>query len=529
MLAFLFLVFAGIRLGKGIVSSHMILSMRFCDSYESVTAGLEENENLDVKGAIKFNGIAVPYVYENNTFYISQDMDTDSWSGFFKVSYGYGVYFLEDDLWNDKKQAISSGHIFSVMIQRGNQYRVANLVISGLPIMELTETPEMDRPLEFTLLGGNEEECYEGYCNTHLRGQTSTTYPKQGYKVELCDEYFDEVKVPLLGLRCDDDWILNPMYTDSSKIREKLAYQIWADMQENGQTQELSSNITYIELIFNNCYFGLYGLMEPVDEKQLSLNKTDMFWRKTDLVVPEEEHFAVEDEQEYIPGFRIKYPKVENVKAEDWAPLQPYVETFYYDIYNPAEKTEMDWNKLSRMVDVENIIDYEILLATISGEDNIFKNIDYCMRYENGEYVMHMVPWDMDCSLGNMGVGAGVNQYTGGCGTMMVCREFITLYRADNEKMENALRERWTTYRQDILSTEYLQKQTESYMEELVLSGAMERDSEKWPECNNFTDLSDFQSYIEVHMESLDTVFAKDEWWRDNNFLRREEQWEECE
>lgn len=519
-------VLFAIRLGKAFSENRMMLSMNFCQNYEDVISG-EEKQDLDIRGALRFNGCDVPYVMESNTYYISQDMNTDMWEGYFSSGKYAEIFFCLDEMWNHKLQAIESNHRFSLLVKIGDNYRIANIVISGIPVLALTETSDMYAPSDFVVLAADEEMSYSGYCNSHLRGQTSTTYPKCGYKVNLCDETGEKEKASLLGLRKDNDWILNPMYTDSSKVREKLAYQVWENMQEYNQTKDKSSNITYVEFIFDNMYWGIYGLMEPVDNKQLLMNETDIFYRKTDLVVPEQDDFYTEDGQEYIPGFRIKYPKLDDVKAEDWLPLQPYVKTFYFDIYDANIETEDDWETLSSLVDIENVADYEIFLNVISGPDNIFKNIDYIMRHEDDGYKMHMVPWDMDNSFGNIGAGAGMEQYGGGTSGIMTSREFVTLYRADRVYMESLLRDRWNEYRKSFLATEYLQMQVREDMDTLVKSGAMLRDSAKWPDANNFTDTSRLEAYIKDHMESLDMIFNSEEWWKTNNILKRAEQWNE--
>ena len=60
-------------------------------------------------------------------------------------------------------------------------------------------------------------------CRYHVRGAISVTFPKKSYKVSLRTQDGEKVKENLLGLRKDDDWILNAMYTDSSYLREKTA------------------------------------------------------------------------------------------------------------------------------------------------------------------------------------------------------------------------------------------------------------------------------------------------------------------
>lgn len=430
-------------------------------------------------------------------------------------------------MWLQKNQAIASNHVFSILIQKDNQYRQANLVVSGLPVLALTETYGWENPQEMVLLTAAEEDCYEGTCTFRMRGQSSAIYPKYGFKLNLCDETFEPVKESLLGLRRDNDWILNPLYSDSTKVREKIAYQIWDEMQEYNQSKNKSSNITYVELVLNHTYWGIYGLQEPVDKKQLSMNETDIFYKKTDNTFPTMEEFAsVEDGQELVSGFRMKYPKTEDIKADDWAPLQRYVEEFYYDIEAPPEKTT-DIDTLTELLDFDNALDYKIFLAVVVGEDNILKNINYCLRYENGEYRMYMVPWDLNVTFGEVmrfDVGADAEYDSGRIQTNTDSREYITLYRADNERVEQALREKWQAYRADFLSDENLKGMAEDAMRELADSGAVIRDNERWPECNNSTDLTEIYDFIDGHMAYLDECFEKEEWWREDSFLRGVEQ-----
>lgn len=433
------------------------------------------------------------------------------------------MYFCVDEMWSHKNEAIASNYNFSILIKKNDQYRSAKLVVSGLPILALNSPPYVEGeivPQRITLLGPDASTSYEGFCTSHVRGQTAATYPKFGYKIELCDEQFNRVDFPLLGLRSDDDWIINALYGDSSKIREKMAYQIWEEIQEYNRTEDRSSNITHVELIFEDIYWGIYGLQEPVDQKQLSMDEADRFFRKTDLVVPESEDFIAEDGQEYIPGFRIKYPQQVDVKAEDWLLLQPFVEAYYYDCYSSAVEVG-DIETLTTLFDFSNAMDYKIFVAVVSGDDNIFKNLDYCLRYENGQYIMHVVPWDLNATFGDEGFGANATYNPSRAQSNMSTREYIALYRADNELVESAIREKWAEYRRTFLSTEYLREMADAYMGELEASGAMFRDNARWPECENSTDLTEIYDYIERHMVYLDECFAVEGWWQYEAYLRR--------
>lgn len=516
-----------IRFGMALSNNRMLLTMNFCNDFTEVMQGAQETPELDISDALRFNGCTVPYASVTNTFYISQDTSENFGGGYFSTSPNCSVWFKIDEMWLQKSQAIASNHVFSILIQKDNQYRQANLVVSGLPVLALTETYGWENPQEMTLLAAKEEDCYEGTCTFRMRGQSSAIYPKYGFKLNLCDENYDPVKASLLGLRRDNDWILNPLYSDSTKIREKMAYQIWDEMQEFNQTKNASSNITYVEVILNHTYWGIYGLQEPIDKKQLSMNETDILYKKTDNTYPTTAELAAAvDGQEFVAGFSIKYPKAEHIEAADWEPLKRYVEEFYYDIEAPPEETA-DFETLTELLDFDNALDYKIFIAVVVGEDNIYKNIDYCLRYENGKYKMYMVPWDLNVTFGdimNFDVGADAQFNSGVITTNTNSREYITLYRADNERVEQALREKWQAYRKDFLSDGHLKEMAENAMKELSDSGAMLRDNERWPECNNSTDLTEIYEFIDGHMAYLDECFEKEEWWREDHYLRGVEQ-----
>jgi len=57
-----------------------------------------------------------------------------------------------------------------------------------------------------------------------IRGETSATYPKVGYRLELSK------KEPLLGMRDDDDWQLFASYYDYTRLKIKLSFSIWRNL-----------------------------------------------------------------------------------------------------------------------------------------------------------------------------------------------------------------------------------------------------------------------------------------------------------
>jgi hypothetical protein len=63
-----------------------------------------------------------------------------------------------------------------------------------------------------------------------IRGSSSAKHPKKPYRLELQDENGDDLKLSLLGMPKESDWILYPAYLDKTMIRDVLAYELWRQM-----------------------------------------------------------------------------------------------------------------------------------------------------------------------------------------------------------------------------------------------------------------------------------------------------------
>lgn len=149
----------------------------------------------------------------------------------------------------------------------------------ALPVLSIvTENGRLpngeDLSARLTLLlpDGTEFQTISTRIEINERGNTSRRFPKKSYRVKIVDEEGQKQDLSIAGLRSDDDWILNPLYTDTSKIREALAYDLWARMNSSGQAAA-GSRMRYAEIYFNGQYWGLYGVQERMDRKQVDADK----------------------------------------------------------------------------------------------------------------------------------------------------------------------------------------------------------------------------------------------------------------
>ena len=108
-----------------------------------------------------------------------------------------------------------------------------------------------------------------------VRGGTSTVFPKKQYKISLTHSDENEKnKMSLLGMDADEDYILDAMWNDYSKLRTKLSFEIWNQMSSNNVNYDkFDYDAEYVELYINQEYSGLYMLKEFIDWKMLDVNK----------------------------------------------------------------------------------------------------------------------------------------------------------------------------------------------------------------------------------------------------------------
>ena len=112
-----------------------------------------------------------------------------------------------------------------------------------------------------------------------LRGGTSSVFPKNQYKISLTHEDMNEKKeMSLLGMKADEDYILDAMWNDYSKIRTKLSFNVWNQMNSyNASYDKIDYAAEYVDLYINQEYNGLYMLKEFIDWKKLGVSK----WTET--------------------------------------------------------------------------------------------------------------------------------------------------------------------------------------------------------------------------------------------------------
>lgn len=480
-------------------------------SMEQIEELLKGKEQAPISANLTIYGKQTAYDKESNTIFIPQNLNKDYWEGKLRAESGSRLYLVEDDLLKAKSSAISTGHVFQLYFVNESSYYAYNLVFTGMPIMNI-KLQSKDRPdAEIGVEGALdiidpyrfEDSIKNIPCTYSLRGASARGYEKSSYKLTLNNRK----KISLLGMREDDDWILNALYDDSGLIHNKLSFTVWREIAKNnnvkndeGTTQE------YAELFIDDEYLGVYGLTERIDAKELSLRDKDVLYKCRSTRIPEEHNYSNEMTDGMDPIFLLKYPK--EYSDEDWNPLKEWVNLFCKDEI-------VSYQEGIQLLNMENAIDYNLFCLLICGSDNMRKNIYFIGEYqEDGTFSFKKVPWDLNATWGNPWIEdskCNFSKYDPGAieEVDVWCTDIDILYYYDEVEVSSILLERWQELRKTVLTREHLYEILDEQFGYLHLSGAYQRNYERWPHGAEYWQDDYIYQYIDGRLNFLDNYFEQ--------------------
>lgn len=501
-----------------------------CD--ESFLEGKTSKRTAENPG-ICYEQMLLPYDADTNRLYLSQNSEDSEWVGNLSASDGqYTIYAKEDHYWEQKQSAIQENHIFTLWMVGETDYYEVDLVITGLPTLcmeveyvtdpvkvEYEEDPDTwaferepanhgSMQLFNPGVGTDSYEIIETGVSFKIKGASTKAFEKKGYSLDITDNKGENIDVSLLGMRADNNWKLNALYTDKSRIREKTAAQIWEAFDEAAQgINEAGPRMEYVEVVIDNDYKGLYCLVEPVDAKKLELDKNDVLYKILDWTPPllEDVMISAQNGWKVASSIRIRYPKVITDYNMAWHPICNYLERFYY-------APELDLEGALSTVSVENYADMLLFTMATGASDNSFKNTYYAAKMAgDGSYVMYQIPWDLDYTFGNQYNYNLHNKAEFNADYTVVYEEAALpkVMQFEASGVAEYVLEKWQTYRESFLSTDaVIQLMTEN-RDYLIQTGVVIRESERWPESGVDTDIEELISYQEKRMTWLDEYFKE--------------------
>ena len=233
---------------------------------------------------------------------------------------------------------------------------------------------------------------------------------KRNYSIKFVDANGEKQNRKLLDMRRDNHWKLDAAQVDLSRVRNRVATELWFDMAREPYYYDEAPDAIMgargkpVEVFLGNTYMGIYHLLENVDRKQLQVKKYDenplqfhgMVWNATawtDVTAFKNPVYYNNNRAAYN-SFVVEYPDFNEVNT-----------THHEDIYNAVRfvaysNVKTFNNNAHNYFDIPVIIDYAILNQLLTSIDNEVNNIYWIIYDREVSKKLTLAVWDLDWSLG---------------------------------------------------------------------------------------------------------------------------------
>lgn len=311
---------------------------------------------------------------------------------------------------------------------------------------------------------------FDGIIGIEMRGNATQTFEKKSYRIETRDAGGADLKVGLLGLPSDADWVLSASYVDRTFIRDPLVYHLSRKMGR------WAARTVHCELVLNGEYMGIYILAENVkrDNNRVDITKLLPTDNSGDLVTGGYIYEVSQAGESFGESRRFVYPKFEDITPQQTEYIKKYDDDFRLVMQGASYADPVVG--YPKWIDVASFID-QIIIQELAKNSDAYGYSSYFFKDRLGK--LNAGPaWDFDQSLSNSTFNDGPNYQE-----WMILKgdgEFPLFWeKLFNEPgFKNQLVVRWNFLRSNILKTSKLMAYIDSTA--AVLNEAQERNFQKF-------------------------------------------------
>lgn len=478
-------------------------------AYDAIVSNETKIDRSEQTGTLYHNGVAAAYA--DGRYYISVSADAESALACVGFRGGrYQAAFAPDNAFSNFTQAVAGGHVFDLVVSNGEAYFVESVVFTTLPVVNITAScvSDVESWSSITLVSP-EYESVDAYCSYHVRGSISTVFDKLSYHVSLYNTASRKCSRALLGMRESDEWNLVSLYSDPSRLRNKVTIDLWNDLAAtNPQNDEPGSSMEFCEVVLDGTYCGVYGLMSHVDETSLQIESAaDTLLYKAPRLITADllESYAL-DPTDIAIMFELNYPQaISDTNDPAWDIARDYIARVYGG-ETPTKESYTQFFNLS------NAVDYSLFISCCNLADNTNKNFFLLWRPESdGVNRVTRIPWDLDLSFGNYFYREATTRsafYPERYDSDLAALDVAALLAAEPEYTAPLLASRWAELRGGVLSEDAIVGAFTGTQAELLASGAYLREADCWPDSPVDSDLGELFSFIHARLNYLDGYFT---------------------
>lgn len=481
------------------------------EDIEQIWAIEDARRESDMPLVTALENMGVPMAYDAaaNTFYCTLGtQNAEDWPEIHITApqaEGVRLSFVDDYSYDWCMDALRDGYVYQGIAYTDTEFAYFDVVFTGLAQLVIdTKGQEIgieDSPVQVTMAAyGAQPLITTG--RMHLRGASTLIFDKKSYKLEFTRERDGSAKktacsVPGFGMA--DDLALLPCWHDETKMRDKLNWDMWAQLRADDEPFG-ARKTDYVEVFKDGEYYGLYLMVEPVDiGEELALAGearlfSDSVYRTAALNFSRDREYFVHPHRANA-GYELYYaPAGADTFEKRFASLMPYVEL------TKMEDDEAFAARALELFDLENMLSYALMMQGGAIADNFFNNMYiWAQPQADGGMRYRFAPWDLDVAWGfeRHEIGEEFERWL----FFPVLDRMLNL---DVGGIRAKAYDMWQQMRAGIFSMEYLEGKIAQYTQLLGESGALMRDAERWGNYMTYPDGYELITFAQMRWPLLD-------------------------
>ncbi len=341
---------------------------------------------------------------------------------------------------------------------------------------------------------------YNGWAGIEYRGSSSQGFPQKSFGFETWDSLGAEVKVSMLGMPSESDWILYAPYNDKTLMRNVLTYELARQMGH------YAPRTRFCELVLDGQYQGIYVLMEQIKRNANRVNIAKLKPQDTagdaltgGYIVQIDRNtsgwastyrspYGANGQQVF---FSCEYPKQADLMPQQADYIHNYVDSFENALADTAFTDTLLGYR--RFCNVPSFIDYFLINEASRNVDGYrLSTFLYKDKDSKGGKLSAGPVWDYNLAWWNADYCNGAADTGWAYNFALDCPQDGNLppfwwgrFREDTA-YNNALKCRWDTLRRSILDTAFLYRfldSTAAYID----TAAIARHFNVWPILSVYT------------------------------------------
>ena len=429
-------------------------------------------------------------------------------------------------------EGIEGGKLYTVTALLGDSLITGSITFTWLPIVELNGS--FGNTYKYGTVTVSEPDSAFAepmQARVKWRGQATNIYGKhkRNYRIKFIAEDSTKMNRRFFGLRNDNNWILDAGQMDFLRVRNRVSTDLWLDMARKPWYADSIANVRngsrgkMVEVFLNSTYVGIYNMCEPIDRKQLKLERYEQLssnkyeirgqlwtanrWTYTVTMSGPVKRTLGSDTWD---GFELKYPDKDEINAVKWTALENAVWFANRADANITLRTD----SMAYYFDLPVMQDYYIFIVALQALDNESKNIYYACQNTLENPRLTMIPWDLDICLGqNYSPAVNYPDMVKPERGLDWISHLPMADMMDVQEYRDQVIDRYLELRQTKLNTDSLVNRYRAAIDELENCGAAEREENRWSKDMDLSrkvlDLSAEMDYVEDwirrRMEYLDT------------------------